>query len=116
MPRAISLSAGWLMVRILRLEAIFMWLAALSLNRKSWRAVRCRRVLSKVRRCLPERPLASRTPLCKCDLQANNQIIVGIKSPERGRLAGGPARAMMLIRGTAARFIDQWRHLVVAWR
>ena len=32
------------------------------------------------------------------DLQANNQIIVGIKSPERGRLAGGSARAMMLIR------------------
>jgi uncharacterized protein (DUF342 family) len=32
------------------------------------------------------------------DLQANNQIIVGVKSPQRGRLAGGSARAMMLIR------------------
>ena len=32
------------------------------------------------------------------DLQANNQIVVGVKSPERGRLAGGSARAMMLIR------------------
>ena len=31
------------------------------------------------------------------DLQANNQIVVGLKSP-RGRLAGGSARAMMLIR------------------
>jgi uncharacterized protein len=31
------------------------------------------------------------------DLQANNQIIVGLKSPQRGRLAGGSARAMMLI-------------------
>ncbi len=30
------------------------------------------------------------------DLQANNQIVVGLKSP-RGRLAGGSARAMMLI-------------------
>lgn len=30
------------------------------------------------------------------DLQANNQIVVGVKSP-RGRLAGGSARAMMLI-------------------
>ena len=30
------------------------------------------------------------------DLQANNQIAVGLKSP-RGRLAGGSARAMMLI-------------------
>jgi hypothetical protein len=32
------------------------------------------------------------------DLQANNQIVVGMKSPQRGRLAGGSARAMMLIR------------------
>ena len=32
------------------------------------------------------------------DLQADNQIIVGIKSPQRGRLAGGSARATMLIR------------------
>ncbi len=32
------------------------------------------------------------------DLQANNQIIVGLKSPQRGRLAGGSSRAMMLIR------------------
>jgi uncharacterized protein (DUF342 family) len=31
------------------------------------------------------------------DLQANNQIIVGLKSAQRGRLAGGSARAMMLI-------------------
>lgn len=31
------------------------------------------------------------------DLQANNQIIVGLKSPQRGRLAGGSARAMMLV-------------------
>lgn len=31
------------------------------------------------------------------ELQANNQIIVGLKSPQRGRLAGGSARAMMLI-------------------
>ena len=31
------------------------------------------------------------------NLQANNQIIVGLKSPEHGRLAGGSARAMMLI-------------------
>jgi len=31
------------------------------------------------------------------DLQANNQIIIGLKSPQRGRLAGGSARAMMLI-------------------
>ena len=30
------------------------------------------------------------------DLQANNQIVVGLKSP-RGRLSGGSARAMMLI-------------------
>lgn len=34
----------------------------------------------------------------QADLQANNQILVGIKSPLRGRLAGGSARAMMLIR------------------
>ena len=32
------------------------------------------------------------------ELQANNQIIVGVKSTQRGRLAGGSARAMMLIR------------------
>lgn len=32
------------------------------------------------------------------DLQANNQILVGLKSPQRGRLAGGSARTMMLIR------------------
>ena len=32
------------------------------------------------------------------DLQANNQIIVGLKSLQRGRLAGGSARAMVLIR------------------
>ncbi len=32
------------------------------------------------------------------ELQANNQIIVGLKAPQRGRLAGGSARAMMLIR------------------
>jgi uncharacterized protein (DUF342 family) len=32
------------------------------------------------------------------DLQANNQIVVGAKSNQRGRLAGGSARAMMLIR------------------
>ena len=32
------------------------------------------------------------------DLQANNQIVVGLKSPQRGRLSGGSARAMMLIR------------------
>ncbi|MFT3850751.1 MAG: FapA family protein [Propionivibrio sp.] len=32
------------------------------------------------------------------ELQANNQILVGIKSPQRGRLAGGSARAMLLIR------------------
>ena len=31
------------------------------------------------------------------DLQANNQIVVGAKSPQRGRLAGGSARATMLI-------------------
>jgi len=31
------------------------------------------------------------------DLQANNQIIIGLKTPQRGRLAGGSARAMMLI-------------------
>lgn len=34
----------------------------------------------------------------QAELQANNQIIVGVKSPQRGRLAGGSARAMMLIR------------------
>lgn len=32
------------------------------------------------------------------ELQANNQIIVGLKSTQRGRLAGGSARAMMLIK------------------
>lgn len=32
------------------------------------------------------------------DLQADNQIIVGVKSTQRGRLAGGSARATMLIR------------------
>jgi uncharacterized protein (DUF342 family) len=31
-------------------------------------------------------------------LQAGNQIVVGIESPKRGRLVGGSARAMMLIR------------------
>ena len=34
----------------------------------------------------------------QCELQADNQIIVGIKVPQRGRLAGGSARAMMLIK------------------
>lgn len=34
----------------------------------------------------------------QAELQANNQIIVGVKSPQRGRLAGGSVRAMMLIR------------------
>lgn len=32
------------------------------------------------------------------ELQANNQILVGLKSTQRGRLAGGSARAMLLIR------------------
>ena len=32
------------------------------------------------------------------ELQADNQIIVGIKVPQRGRLAGGSARAMMLVK------------------
>ncbi|WP_153112103.1 DUF342 domain-containing protein [Propionivibrio limicola] len=32
------------------------------------------------------------------ELQANNQIVIGVKSPQRGRLAGGSARAMLLIR------------------
>lgn len=32
------------------------------------------------------------------DLQALNQIMVGIKSPQRGRLVGGSARSMMLVR------------------
>ena len=32
------------------------------------------------------------------ELQANNQILVGTKATQRGRLAGGSARAMMLIR------------------
>lgn len=31
------------------------------------------------------------------ELQALNQIMVGIKSPQRGRLVGGSARAMMLV-------------------
>ena len=31
------------------------------------------------------------------DLQALNQILVGLKSPQRGRLVGGSARAMMLV-------------------
>jgi uncharacterized protein (DUF342 family) len=31
------------------------------------------------------------------DLQAMNQIVIGIKSPQRGRLAGGSTRAMLLI-------------------
>lgn len=34
----------------------------------------------------------------QAELQANNQIVVGVKSPQRGRLAGGSVRAMMLIR------------------
>lgn len=33
----------------------------------------------------------------QCDLQAMNQIVVGIKSTQRGRLAGGSARAMLLV-------------------
>lgn len=32
-----------------------------------------------------------------CELQAGNQIMVGIKSPQRGRLVGGSTRAMMLV-------------------
>lgn len=32
-----------------------------------------------------------------CELQALNQILIGTQSPQRGRLAGGTARAMMLI-------------------
>ena len=32
------------------------------------------------------------------ELQANNQILIGTKATQRGRLAGGSARAMMLIR------------------
>lgn len=32
------------------------------------------------------------------DLQALNQIVIGLKSPQRGRLVGGSARAMMLVR------------------
>ena len=31
------------------------------------------------------------------DLQALNQILIGLKSPQRGRLVGGSARAMMLV-------------------
>lgn len=43
--------------------------------------------------------------------------IVGIKLPERGRLAAAWSAPMTaFIRTPAARFIDQWRHLVVAWR
>lgn len=34
----------------------------------------------------------------QCDLQALNQIIIGVKSPQRGRLAGGSATTMMLLR------------------
>jgi uncharacterized protein (DUF342 family) len=34
----------------------------------------------------------------ECDLQALNQIIVGAKTPQRGRLTGGTAKAMMLIK------------------
>ena len=34
----------------------------------------------------------------QCEIQANNQILVGTKAAQRGRLAGGSARAMMLIR------------------
>jgi uncharacterized protein (DUF342 family) len=34
----------------------------------------------------------------ECDLQALNQIIVGVKAPQRGRLTGGTARAMMLVK------------------
>ena len=34
----------------------------------------------------------------QADLQANNQIVIGTKSTQRGRLAGGSARAMMLVR------------------
>lgn len=33
-----------------------------------------------------------------CDLQALNQILVGVKAPQRGRLVGGSAQAMMLVR------------------
>lgn len=33
----------------------------------------------------------------QCDLQAINSIVVGSNSPQRGRLAGGSARAMMLV-------------------
>ncbi len=33
-----------------------------------------------------------------CDLQALNQILVGTKAPQRGRLVGGSAKAMMLLR------------------
>jgi len=33
-----------------------------------------------------------------CDLQALNQIIVGVKAPQRGRLTGGSAKAMMLVK------------------
>jgi uncharacterized protein (DUF342 family) len=34
----------------------------------------------------------------ECDLQALNQIIVGTKAPQRGRLTGGSAKAMMLVK------------------
>lgn len=34
----------------------------------------------------------------QCDLQAINQIVVGVKLTERGRLVGGSARAMLLIK------------------
>lgn len=33
----------------------------------------------------------------QCDLQAINSIVIGGNSPQRGRLAGGSARAMMLV-------------------
>lgn len=34
----------------------------------------------------------------ECDLQALNQITIGVKAPQRGRLVGGIARAMMLVK------------------
>lgn len=33
-----------------------------------------------------------------CELQALNQILIGIKAPQRGRLVGGTARTMMLLK------------------
>ena len=41
--------------------------------------------------------IAVEDTVLQSDLQANNQILVGTKSTQRGRLAGGSARAMMLI-------------------